>query len=133
LFIYLDKGELYLPKAWQEDFEKGDQLWVAKRLFKWGPDGKPTLDDQKITQLWYEPPAPSALPSHPPGPNAYFHRRLFAWFPSRLWRYAFHCDKEGCKGGELVKAGLYSTVRKVVFIVPLCLEFYCDAIVLIYY
>lgn len=110
---YTDHGRIYVPKAWQEGMEEADHWWVAKQLFRWSGDNKPILDEAKVTCLWFQPPTPAPCPSVPPRPQLYFAKRLCAWFPSRLWRYAFFCDKAECARREMTRAGLYSTVRKV--------------------
>jgi hypothetical protein len=107
-------SDILLPEPWKQTLPKEDQLWLSKALFRVNPfNGRPELDPDRATKLWYYPPQPICQPSHPPKVDRYFAKKLLLWMPRRLWRVRLVCTEELCSRNELTGAGLYRTTRQV--------------------
>lgn len=106
-----------MKDGWKKTLPKQDQRWISNALFKWSFKGKDKkkvaeLDETKLDRMWFYPPKPVLIPSHPPKFDRYFASRLFLWMPRRMLRVSLICPNEGCDA-NLTSGGLYQRVRRV--------------------
>ena len=111
--FWVEISDVNLPDGWKHCIPKADHGWISRALFKLSSSGRPELDSNKATRLWYDPPQPSVTCSQVPRVDYYFTHRLLLWMPRRLWRVVLRCTQPDCKDQELISAGLYPVVRQV--------------------
>ncbi|XP_056116177.1 uncharacterized protein LOC130092361 [Rhinichthys klamathensis goyatoka] len=100
-----------LHRLWSETLPPEDHRWIASRLFKMGPKGKPELRDN--LQLWYYPPQPALIYNQAPAPDRFFCHALLLWMPYKLWKIKAVCPNSACGQHQLTGGGLHKRARQV--------------------
>ncbi|CAM4567614.1 unnamed protein product [Leuciscus chuanchicus] len=100
-----------LHRLWSETLPPEDHRWIASRLFKTGPKGKPELQDN--LQLWYYPPQPALIYNQAPAPDRFFCHALLLWMPYKLWKVKVLCPNSACGQHLLTGGGLHKRARQV--------------------
>ncbi|XP_048010533.1 uncharacterized protein LOC125244504 [Megalobrama amblycephala] len=100
-----------LHRLWSETLPPEDHKWIASRLFKMGPKGKPKLLD--VLQLWDYPPQPAPTYNQAPAPDRFFCHALLLWMPYKLWMVKVLCPNPACGLHQLTGGGLHKRARQV--------------------